>query len=102
MTLLCSKPNQTQIDPDARHTNNLAATCNYSDLSRRLPPLATYRLWASALGTYRFWRDIGYAVVALVTGTCGNWSLSVKTSLVVYQETGEECRREKLALSESG
>jgi len=40
------------------YSNNLAAICDHSD--------PTWR--ASALGTYRFWRDLGYAVGALVTG----------------------------------
>lgn len=40
------------------YTNNLAAICDHSD--------STWR--ASALGTYRFWRDLGYAVGALITG----------------------------------
>ncbi|KAJ1464204.1 hypothetical protein T484DRAFT_1870459, partial [Baffinella frigidus] len=40
------------------YTNNLAAIVDHSDPSWR----------SSALGTYRFWRDMGYAVGALVTG----------------------------------
>jgi len=45
------------------YTNNLAAICDHSDPSWR----------SSALGTYRFWRDMGYAVGALVTGAIADW-----------------------------
>jgi len=40
------------------YTNNLAAVVDHSDPSWR----------SSALGAYRFWRDMGYAVGALLTG----------------------------------
>ena len=59
--------------------------CDHSDLSRRL----------SALGAFRFWRGMCYAVGALVTGTCGNWSLAVKTLPGLWQETGQSCSRGK-------
>ena len=79
MLLFCCKPKQTSLNPHVRHTNNLAAICDHSDPSWR----------SSALGTYRFWRDMGYTDGALVTGTYGNWSLTVRTSRGLYQETGE-------------
>jgi MFS family permease len=40
------------------YTNLLAAVCDHADPSWR----------SSALGAYRFWRDMGYAIGALVTG----------------------------------
>jgi len=40
------------------YTNNLAAICDHCDPSWR----------SSALGAYRFWRDSGYAIGALLTG----------------------------------
>lgn len=46
------------IGTGVMYTNNLAAVCDHSDPSWR----------SSALGSYRFWRDMGYAVGALVTG----------------------------------
>ena len=49
--------------------------CDHPKASRR----------ASALGTSRFWRDMGCAVSAFVTGTYGN---CVKASQGLYQETG--------------
>ena len=45
------------------YTNNLAAICDHADASWR----------SSALGAYRFWRDLGYAVGALVTGAFADW-----------------------------
>lgn len=45
------------------YTNNLAAICDNADPSWR----------SSALGSYRFWRDLGYAVGALVTGAMADW-----------------------------
>jgi len=46
------------IGTGVMYTNNLAAICDHSDSSWR----------ATALGAYRFWRDMGYAVGALLTG----------------------------------
>ncbi|MFK0021265.1 MFS transporter [Streptomyces sp. NPDC090798] len=37
---------------------------------------------ANALGTYRFWRDIGYAGGALVTGVLADW-LGLNATVVV-------------------
>jgi len=45
------------------YTNCLAAIVDHSDPSWR----------SSALGAYRFWRDLGYAVGALVTGSVADW-----------------------------
>jgi len=45
------------------YSNLLAAVCDHADPSWR----------ASALGAYRFWRDMGYAVGALVTGAVADW-----------------------------
>mmetsp|Transcript_45980 Transcript_45980/g.72034 ORF Transcript_45980/g.72034 Transcript_45980/m.72034 type:complete len:161 (-) Transcript_45980:507-989(-) len=54
------------------YTNNLAAICDHSDPSWR----------SSALGSYRFWRDMGYAIGALITGVTADsigtpWSVGV-------------------------
>lgn len=54
------------------YTNNLAAIVDHSDPSWR----------SSALGAYRFWRDMGYAVGALVTGAIADaigipWSVGI-------------------------
>jgi len=46
------------IGTGVMYTNNLAAVVDHSDPSWR----------SSALGAYRFWRDLGYAVGALLTG----------------------------------
>jgi len=45
------------------YTNLLAAVCDHADPSWR----------SSALGAYRFWRDMGYAIGALVTGAVADW-----------------------------
>lgn len=45
------------------YSTALAAICDHSD--------PTWR--SSALGTYRFWRDLGYAIGALVTGAVADW-----------------------------
>lgn len=45
------------------YSNLLAAICDHADPSWR----------ASALGAYRFWRDMGYAIGALVTGAVADW-----------------------------
>lgn len=45
------------------YTNCLAAICDHADPSWR----------SSALGAYRFWRDLGYAIGALVTGAVADW-----------------------------
>lgn len=46
------------IGTGVMYTNNLAAVVDHSDPSWR----------SSSLGAYRFWRDLGYAVGALLTG----------------------------------
>ena len=79
VSLFSFEPKHIEVTPPVRYTNNLAAICDYSYLSRRL----------SALGTYRFWRDMRYAVGARINGTCGNWSLAVKTLPGLYQGTAE-------------
>jgi len=58
------------------YTNNLAAICDHSDPSWR----------SSALGAYRFWRDMGYAIGALVTGAMADgvgipWSVAFTAML---------------------
>jgi MFS family permease len=45
------------------YTNLLAAICDHADPSWR----------SSALGAYRFWRDLGYAIGALTTGAVADW-----------------------------
>ena len=45
------------------YTNCLAAVCDHAD--------PTWR--SSALGAYRFWRDLGWAIGALVTGALADW-----------------------------
>jgi len=45
------------------YSNCLAAICDHADPSWR----------SSALGAYRFWRDLGYAIGALVTGAVADW-----------------------------
>lgn len=45
------------------YSNCLAAVCDHAD--------PTWR--SSALGAYRFWRDMGYAIGALVTGAVADW-----------------------------
>jgi len=52
------------------YTNNLAAIVDHSDPSWR----------SSALGSYRFWRDMGYAVGALVTGSAAD-NLGMESSV---------------------
>jgi len=58
------------------YSNNLAAIVDHSDPSWR----------ASALGAYRFWRDMGYAVGALMTGAMADsagipWSVGITAML---------------------
>eukprot|EP00283_Hemiselmis_rufescens_P002735 CAMPEP_0173418318 /NCGR_PEP_ID=MMETSP1357-20121228/506_1 /TAXON_ID=77926 /ORGANISM="Hemiselmis rufescens, Strain PCC563" /LENGTH=577 /DNA_ID=CAMNT_0014380797 /DNA_START=38 /DNA_END=1771 /DNA_ORIENTATION=- len=45
------------------YSTALAAVCDHAD--------PTWR--SSALGTYRFWRDMGYAAGALITGAVADW-----------------------------
>jgi len=77
------------------YTNNLAAIVDHSDPSWR----------SSALGAYRFWRDMGYAVGALVTGAAADsmgmpWSVGMTAILttlaavlvaVFYKEVPAGC-----------
>jgi MFS family permease len=65
------------------YTNNLAAICDHSDPSWR----------SSALGAYRFWRDMGYAVGALVTGAAADsmgmpWSVGMTAILTTLAALG--------------
>ena len=105
-------PNTTELNSHTRYKSNHAAMCDHPEPARCLqgaadgrdqplqsstcfvepgPGLPQARRRASALGTSRFWRDMGRAVSAFVTGTYGNWGLTVKASRGLYQETGAKC-----------
>ena len=57
------------------YSNNLAAVSDYVDPSWR----------ASALGSYRFWRDSGYFIGAMVSGVVAD-SVGIASTVVVVSQ----------------
>ena len=54
------------------YSNNLAAIADYAEPAWR----------ASALGTYRFWRDSGYFIGAILSGALADWCGDTLTTLL--------------------